>query len=190
MKKKQIEHYFKARVKEVQHILEDVSPWGFVCAAAFLDCLSKLVAGQDNKRKGYKDFVKDYLAKINPSYATFKYKSGSKDLPEQLYHVFRCGIVHQFSLVPDQQSLNSGGQLRSIILCHRKESKRKNLPHLSQYSSAKISDAAVFVAEDFGKDLKKVVKLIFSSQAKTITPEITEKMKDWVKKHPPIMGGF
>jgi hypothetical protein len=92
--------------------------------------------------------------------------------------------------VPDQQSLNSGGRLRSIVLCHRKESKRKNLPHLSQYSSGKISDAAVFVAEDFGKDLKKAVKLIFSSQAKTINPEITKKMKDWVKKHPPIMAGF
>ncbi len=170
--------------------MEGVSPWGFVCAAAFLDCLSKLVAGQDNKRKGYKDFVKDYLAKINPSYVTFKYKSGSKDLPEQLYHVFRCGIVHQFSLVPDRKSLNSGGRLRSIVLCHRKESKRKNLPHLSQYSSAKTPDAAVFVAEDFAKDLKRVVKLIFSSEAKTIDPEITEKMKDWVEKHPPIMGGF
>jgi hypothetical protein len=50
----------------------------------------------------------------------------------------------------------------------------KNLPHLSQYSSGKISDAAVFVAEDFGRDLKSVVKLIFSSQAKTINPEITK----------------
>lgn len=177
MKKKQIEQYFKARVKEVQRILEDVSPWGFVCAAAFLDCLSKLVAGQDNKRGGYKDFVKDYLAKINPSYASFKYKSGAKDLPEQLYHVFRCGIVHQFSLVPDQQSLNSGGRLRSIVLCHRKESKRRNLPHLSQYSSGNISDAVVFVAEDFGKDLENVVKLIFSPQAKTINPHITQKWR-------------
>ena len=177
-------------MKELQRILKDGSPWGFLCAAAFLDCLSKLVAGQDNKRKGYKDFVKDYLAKINPSYASFKYKSGTKDQPEQLYHVFRCGIVHQFSLVPDQQSLNSGGRLRSIVLCHRKESKRKNLPHLSQYSSGKISDATVFVAEDFGKDLKNAVKLIFSSRAKTIDPEITKKMKDWVKKHPPIIGGF
>ena len=46
------------------------------------------------------------------------------------------------------------------------------------------------MAEDFGKDLKNAVKLILSSQAKTINPEITEKMKDWVKKHPPIMGGF
>jgi len=67
MDKKEIERYFKARVKEVQRILKDGPPWGFLCAAAFLDCLSKLVAGQDNKRKGYKDFVKDYLAKINPS---------------------------------------------------------------------------------------------------------------------------
>lgn len=190
MNKKQIEQYYKARAKELQRILEDGSPWGFVCAAAYLDCLSKLVAGQDNKRKGYKDFVRNYLAKINPSYASFAYKNGSKDLPEQLYHVFRCGIVHQFSLVPDQQSLNSGGRSRSIVLCRRKESKRKNLPHLSQYSSGTISDAAVFVAEDFGKDLESVVSLIFSSQAKAIEPQIARNIKDWVKKHPPIAGGF
>jgi len=190
MKKQPIEQYFKARVKEVQRILKYVSPWGFVCAAAFLDCLSKLVAGQDNKRKGYKDFVKNYLARINPSYESFQYKSGSKDLPDQLYHVFRCGLVHQFSLVPDQQSLDSGGRLRSIVLCHRKESKRRNLQHLSRYSPGKISDAAVFVAEDFGKDLKNLVKLIFSSQAKTINPDIAQKMEEWVKKHPPVMGGF
>jgi hypothetical protein len=190
MRKNQIEQYFKARAKEIQSILKDVSPWGFVCAAAFLDCLSKLVAGQDNKRNGYKDFVKNYLARINPSYASFQYESGSKDLPEQLYHVLRCGIVHQFSIVPDQQSLNSGGRLRSIVLCHRKESKRRNLPHLSSYSSEKISDAAVFVAEDFGRDLKDTVTFIFSSQAKAINPEITKKMKEWVKKYPPIMGGF
>jgi hypothetical protein len=190
MKKQPIEQYFKARVKEVQRILKYVSPRGFVCAAAFLDCLSKLVAGQDNKRKGYKDFVKNYLARINPSYESFQYKSGSKDLPDQLYHVFRCGLVHQFSLVPDQQSLDSGGRLRSIVLCHRKESKRRNLQHLSRYSPGKISDAAVFVAEDFGKDLKNLVKLIFSSQAKTINPDIAQKMEEWVKKHPPVMGGF
>lgn len=190
MDKKEIERYFKARVKEVQRILKDGPPWGFLCAAAFLDCLSKLVAGQDNKAKGYKHFVKDYLAKINPAYASFKYKNGATNLPEQLYHVFRCGIIHSFSLVPDQQSLNSGGRSRSIVLCHRKESKRKHLPHLSRYSAGKISEAAVFVAEDFGKDLKKVVKLIFSPQVKTIDPQITKKMKKWVYQQPPIMGGF
>jgi hypothetical protein len=190
MKKKDIEKYFKARAKDVQRILKDGSPWGFLCAAAFLDCLSKLVAGKDNKRKGYKEFVRDYLGKINPTYRSFQYRSGFTDLPEQLYHVFRCGIVHSFSLVPDQQSQKNGGRPRSIVLCHRKESQKKNLPHLSQYSSAKITDAAVFVAEDFGKDLKKVVKLIFSSQAKAIDPQITNKMKSWVKQQPPIMGGF
>jgi len=190
MNKKEIERYFKVRLKELQCILKDGSPWGFLCAAAFLDCLSKLVYGEDRKRKGYKDFIKNYLSKINPSYASFTYRNREKDLPEQLYHVFRCGIVHQFSLVPDPQSRRSGGRSQSIVLCHRKESKRRNLSHLSQYSSGEISDAAVLVAEDFCKDLKSVVKLIFSSQAKEIEPKITQNMKAWVKKYPPIKGGF
>jgi hypothetical protein len=188
--KNKIEKYFTKRVKEVQIALKDRSPWGFICASAFLDHLSKLVAGRDNKGSGYKDFVKNYLARINPSYESFQYKSGSKDLPEQLYYVFRCGLVHQFSLVPDKQSLKHGGRLCSIVLCHRKESKKRNLSHLSPYSTEVVPDAALLVAEDFGKELKNVVKLLFSSKAKTIDPEIENKMKKWVKEHPPIMGGF
>jgi hypothetical protein len=46
------------------------------------------------------------------------------------------------------------------------------------------------VAEDFGKDLDRVVKLIFSSKAKGIDADITKKMKQWVSQHPPISGGF
>jgi len=190
MRERQIEQYFKARAKEIQRLLKDRSPWGFVCAAAFLDCLSKLVAGKDDKRNGYKTFVKNYLARVNPIYLSFRYKSGAKDLPDQLYHVLRCGIVHQFSLVPDEQSLKNGGRLRSIVLCHRKESKRRNLPHLSSYSSGKSPDAAVFVAEDFAKDLMDTVRFIFSSQAKTVNPEIVKNIEEWVEKYPPIMGGF
>jgi hypothetical protein len=53
-----------------------------------------------------------------------------------------------------------------------------------------ITDSCLFVAEDFGKDLTKVVKLIFSSQAKGIDADITKKMKQWIKQQPPISGGF
>jgi hypothetical protein len=190
MKKNEIEKYFKARAKEVQRILKDGTPWGFLCAAAFLDCLSKLVEGKDSKRKGYKDFVRNYLKTINSEYASFRFNSGKTDLPEQLYHIFRCGIVHSFSLIPDKQSQDNGGRPHSIVLCHQKEAKAKNISHLSNYSMGIITDSCLFVAEDFGKDLTKVVKLIFSSQAKGIDADITKKMKQWIKQQPPISGGF
>ncbi len=190
MKKKEIEGYFKARVKEVQRILEDVTPWGFLCAVAFLDCLSKLVAGSDKKAPGYKAFVRNYLQAVNSKYNTFRYNDSTVSLPDQMYHVFRCGIIHSFSLIPDQQSLRKGGRPHSIRLCHQKEAKAKNISHLSHYSKGATTDACLFVAEDFGKDLEKVVRLIFSSKAKAIDADITKKMKQWVSQHPPISGGF
>lgn len=185
-----METYFKARAREVQRILKDGTPWGFLCAAAFLDCLSKLVTGKDRGKQGYKDFVQKYLKTINPKYASFRFISGEMDLPKQLYHVFRCGIVHSFSLIPDKQSLAQGGRLHSIRLCHQKEAKVKGISHLSNYSKGVTTDACLFVAEDFGKDLGKVVKLIFSSRAKGIDADITKNMKQWVNQKPPISGGF
>ena len=188
--KKEIERYFIARAIEVQRILKDGTPWGFVCAVAFLDCLSKLVAGRDNGSRLYKDFVRNYLKTINPKYASFRFISEDMDLPVQLYHVFRCGIVHSFSLIPDKRSLDQGGRPHSIRLCHQKEAKAKGISHLSNYSKGVTTDACLFVAEDFGKDLGRVVKLIFSSKAKGIDANITKKMKQWVRQHPPISGGF
>ena len=190
MRQKGLERYFKARAREVQRILKDGTPWGFLCAAAFLDCLSKLVAGKDNGSRGYKEFVQNYLKTINPKYASFRFISGDIDLPKQLYHVFRCGIVHSFSLIPDKRSLNRGGRPHSIRLCHKKEANAKNISHLSNYSKGITTDACLFVAEDFGKDLTRVVRLIFSSKAKGIDADITKKMKEWITQQPPISGGF
>jgi hypothetical protein len=142
------------------------------------------------KRKGYKNFVNKFLSNINRNYQTFTYGNGKQDLPDQLYHVFRCGVIHSFSLVPDQQAIQNGGRIRSIVLCHKKESRRKNLPHLSNYSSNAIPDAAVFVAEDFSRDLRKVVSLIFSQSARQIEPSINKNIRSWLSRHPPISGGF
>lgn len=190
MTKTQARHYFIARAKDVQRIMEDGSPWGFLCAAAFLDVLAKLVAGRDLKRPGYKNFVRNFLSETNPRYQTFTYMNGRQDLPDQIYHVFRCGIIHSFSLVPDQQTLQNSGRVRSIVLCHKKESRKKRLPHLSNYSSGVTRDAVVFVAEDFSRDLRKVVSLIFSQHGKQIEPSINRNIRDWLSKYPPISGGF
>lgn len=191
MRKKEMEKYFKARAREVQRILKDGTPWGFLCVAAFLDCLSKLVAGNDDrKREGYKDFIKKYLKTINPKYASFRYLSGKTDLDEQLYHVLRCGIIHSFSMTPDKQSLNNGGRPYSIVLCHQTEAKTKRLFHLSNYSKGTVKDACILIAEDFGKDLEEVVGFIFSPKARRIDTNITKNMKQWIKQQPPISGGF
>lgn len=182
--------YYLARAREVQQISKDGTPWGFLCAACLLDSLAKLVAGQDKGRTGYKEFIRDYLSQINVQYISFTYLNGQTDLPDQMYHVLRCGIVHSYSLVPDQRAINNGGRIRSIVLCHKKESRRNNLPHLSLYSSQRINNSALFVSEDFANDLKKATTLIFRLAKKRQYSHLHRNILNWINKHPPICGGF
>lgn len=152
--------------------------------AAFVEYLSKLVYGQDNGALGFKNFVIDYLAKINPLYQNFKYKNGESDLNKQMYHILRCGIVHSFSLVPDKKSIKEGGRLRSIVLAHKKSGQS----HLSAYSSCDAHDAAIFISEDFACDIELVVDHIFG-EAKTC-PALRRNIETWLSTQPPITGGI
>ena len=189
--------YFKNRIDELKRLSRDksqVNPWIFVCASAFIDYLAKIVNGQDMQGSGYKGFISDYLSIINPVYKTFTYKNGKQDLPDQMYHVLRCGILHSFSFIPDSKSSKSGGRLRSIVLCHADERDRKGWRHLMSYPPSgsthptSVTDAALFVAEDFIDDLENVVNHIFC-QASTDSA-LKTKIKDWTHKHPPIMGNI
>jgi len=185
------ESYFKKRVNELRRACKDTTPWVFLSAATFLEYLTKLVYGKDRKGKKYKRFIKDYLGKIQPLYKDFIYKDGNRDLPLQIYHVLRCGIVHSFSLIPDDRARTAGGRGRSIALCHKKEAKKKKLAHLGSYQSQKktgVKDAALFVAEDFVDDLGKVTDLIFKRAKENKT--LRNNMRRWINAHPPVTGGF
>ncbi len=176
------------RVNELEGICQNGTPWVFLCACAMLEYLAKIVNGADRKSKGYKDFIVDYLGRVRTEYKDFTYKNGNQDLPIQMYHVLRCGIIHSFSLIPDSTSVDQGGRDRPIVLCHKLESDRKGWSHLMQYSSDKINDAALFVAEEFVDDIARVVDLIF--QKATKDPVLKRNIESWLKKHPPIAGGF
>lgn len=180
--------YFEGRAREIGVMCNDGTPWVFLAASAMLDYLAKLVAGADQKAQGYKAFVRNYLGAVRPLYRDFKYRNGGPDLPEQMYHVLRCGIVHSFSFIPDELSAKKGGRDRSIVLCHRIESSEKHWHHLMAYSTDKVSDAALFVAEDFSEDIALVVKHLFKKAKEDST--LSSNIERWVKAHPPIMGGF
>ena len=118
------EAYFTGRIDDLKRMSADGTPWVFLCSSAVIEYFSRLAAGKNDGAEGFKRFVKAYMP---PAYLTFKYRSGLADLPEQLYHVLRCGIVHSFSLIPDTKAKSSGGRNRSIVLSHHE-------PHLSSYS--------------------------------------------------------
>lgn len=133
---------FKERIVDILHFCESGSPLVFVLASAFLDYLAKLPEGKDNGAEGYKDFVAQWLMQVRPEYSSFRYASGQSDLPIQMYHVLRCGILHSFSLIPDSRARDKGGRDRSVVLIHRREAQEEGLGHLGRFASESVRDAA------------------------------------------------
>ena len=48
-----------------------------------------------------------------------------------MYIILRCGIVHSFSFVPNQQGINNNGRTRSILLARigRSNAQLRPSPH-------------------------------------------------------------
>lgn len=180
--------YFLNRATELRRMCAHVDPWVFLASSAFLEYLAKLANGKDVGREGYKDFILQYLAQVRPLYRDFTDMNGLRDLPVQMYHILRCGIVHSFSLIPDKMASSAGGRERSIILCHAKERDDNGWTHLMQYKSPRVNDAALFVAEDFTVDIEKATHLLLC-KARTDTA-LCGNIEAWLKNHPPIAGGF
>lgn len=167
------------------------TPWAFVGAAAMIDYCSRLQNGGHTDRWKYIGFIRKYF----PSkYRAFEYRrkhrrksmtatgivvSNSKtDLPEQMYYILRCGLVHAYSLVPSATERNNGGRTRSIWLIHR-ASKTQN--HLTNFELRPyVTDAAYFVAEDFIADLQTAIRALFKDIS------VRENIRTALTKQPPI----
>jgi len=176
----------REQIADIKRFCLTGSPLVFVLASAYLDYLAKLPPGKDDHAKGYKDFITNWLSRVRPGYESFRFHCGKADLPVQMYHVLRCGILHSFSLIPDERALKQGGRDRSIILFHRKESQEQGFSHLSNYADSKAPDAAVFVAEDLAEDIEKVMELLFAEAENN--PELKANMETWLQQHPLITG--
>jgi hypothetical protein len=172
------ETYFAPQIADLKRMIADGTPWVFLCGSAVIDYLSKLAAGKNGYGEGFKQFVTDYMP---VAYRTFKYQSGATDLPEQLYHVLRCGIVHSFSLIPDKQARRKGGRDRSVVLSH-------DGPHLSAYSSTNAPDACRLRADGFVADLEAAMNKLFAD-ASTNTL-LAKNITAWLALHPPIAGNI
>jgi hypothetical protein len=178
MNHSQIKQYCLDRLNEARPIIVNGTPWGFLCLAAFIDFLAKLAKNVDAKGPGYKDFFKAHAH----AYADFRYANGAQDLPEQFYHVLRCGICHSFSLKPDAQALGQGGREKSIHISHDGlDDDGTAYAHLSNYTK-KGCDAAVLLGGSLCDDLTKLVCDMFSDVT------VQTNAEAWVKDHPPING--
>jgi hypothetical protein len=178
----EVESYFIARCDEIISLSDRGDPWIFLCGSAMIDYLTNMTIGTSSRDK-YIKFIKQYFSQVNPLYKNFTYQSGNQDLSKQMYVILRCGIVHSFSFIPNQQGLSNGGRGRSILLAHE----RNGHKHFDRCVNNGM-DSVVFTAEQFAKDIKDVVLLVFlkaSSDQGLATKILTHTFS-----HPPILGGF
>ena len=170
--------YMRGALRELVTLEGGLIAWRFLCAASFLDYLSCMTSGKGGAN-AYKSFITTWFP---AKYGAFTYRNGKKDLPIQMYHVLRCGLVHSFSLVPDSRGVVAGGRKRSIVFATRGD--RLGV-HLAGYSKGSVVDAALFVLEDFLEDVWAVNNKLFK-QAETDRALAARIMK-WSRNHPPIL---
>jgi hypothetical protein len=172
-----IKTYCEDRLKEIREVSKNGTPTGFLCVAAFVDFLAKLAAGCDQKRNGYKSLITAYFP---DGYKNFTFSSGDKDLPAQFYSVFRCGILHGFSLFPDRPNRN-GTKVRTIVISHDGKDGSNTYAHLSNYTD-KGFDAALLLADNLCDDLASAIQSMFTYTS------VQANAENWVRQQPPIQG--
>lgn len=177
----EIENHFKLIARDLPNQCKSGDPWVFLTASAFIEYLAKLVRGYNGGSSGYMNFIRIWMPE---KYRNFTYINQKKDLPEQMYYILRCGIVHSFSFIPDNQSKERGGRDRAIVLTHRKNNDGL---HLINYRGNNGNyDSALFVAEDFVNDIIDTLEEVFN-KAKT-DKGLKNNIIQWVERHPPIAG--
>jgi len=134
------------------------SPSAFATATELLDALAQ--ASTSPRRHGqpkgngtrFREFIRRYMG---PRYTSFLYASGKQDLPEQMYAILRCGLVHTRSLTPTP-ALNgkpSDGRENSILIAG-------DGVHLAPVTAAPY-DAALFVFDPFIADIEAALRRVF-----------------------------
>ena len=178
----EIKNYFNDRCDEIISLSERGDPWVFLCGSAMIDYLTNMTMGKSN-RENYIKFIEEYFGEVNVLYKDFTYQNGSKDLPLQMYVTLRCGIVNSFSLIPDATGKSNKGRSRSILLAHE----MKGYSHFATIKNNKL-DSVVFTAEQFAKDIKETIHIIF--QKATTEKSLENQIIEHVENFPPITGKF
>lgn len=150
---KWIEEYFLNLIKGLKRQIVNGDPWLFVCGSTYIDYLTRAVNGRETGASDYKRFLREYFFKACPEYMAVPFKDISTQMDVQMYHVLRCGIVHQFSLRPDRTGRKHGGRDRSILLAH---GYKNNLITYSNNKTRPPLDSVVLVVEHFLDDLEMI----------------------------------
>jgi hypothetical protein len=179
----EVYNYYKTLVEDIKEFAYNGQGdlLTFLMCSSYIDFLVKMVYDKESTSNDYKIFIRDFLSKVDIRYKDFSYTIGKKkDLPEQMYHILRCGITHSYSLVPDSKSVTKGGRERSIMLGQRKN----NNTHFTKYDENGY-DTVIFTVEDFAEDLRGVLDKIFLELAPN-DQQLSRNILSWVNKYPPL----
>lgn len=168
--------YFKDRVGELATINHSI--WGFVGAAGLLEYITQLVNNGDSSAQKYKDFFQSKY--MNPKYNAFVYQNGKQDLPVQIYHTYRCGLLHGFSLVADEQGRKKGARDGSIVFNSLKDSPALTAANNCTAYTAHGFDACRLILEPLVLDIGNAIDKIFNDSA------LDKSIEDSAKLHPPF----
>lgn len=169
--------YLKSRLHEISQVGSgQKNPWPFVMCAAFIDYM-KVLSGSPS----YSSFICSYLP---ARYKNFSYTDlRKKDLPKQMYHILRCGIVHSFSLFPDDIGTKRGARPRAVTISHR-SSRNKHLDYKVWQRDGQTYYSAVFVLEDFIKDISSALDKLFRTAKRD--KKLRNRIQTQLKKQPLI----
>jgi len=171
----EVKSYCDSRLGEIRSVIRVSPAFGFVCMAAFVEFLSKLYSGKDGKADGYIDFIRETFP---PKYISCRFNSGDYDLPDQIYKTFRCGMLHAFSLTPDEPNRGSN-KVRTIVISHDGKYGEKQYKHLDKFQENGF-DAVVLIADDFCNDIQLAMNKFLTDSS------YYNKVTGRIKQQPPL----
>lgn len=160
------EQYFIDRGNELLAVAG--TPWAFAGGTCLIEYIAKMINGGTADQFAFIDFIRNHM----PQYGHFLYKTSNsrrqrtgfdtttQDLPEQIYYILRCGLLHRFSLIPTATEISNGGRPRSVVMSHHPGATQGHLSHYSNGSD--VVDAAFLVSQDFIADIQQAVRNVFS----------------------------
>lgn len=163
---------------------ENGSVWDFLILGCLLEWTSKL---NNDLGKGTLQAFVYLFQKRMPKYCDVKYVTPSKyqDLPEQLYLVLRCGLVHGLSLKPDMSEQNSKrykGHIRenTLLLWHRGNHLKINRQRLNGIEYDRVNIDYESLLEDTQISLNDIFE-----ESKTNT-KLRDSILKFIQKNPGI----
>ena len=175
--KPEIQEYCENQLEVIRQINGDKrfqTPVSFVCIAAFIGYLSRLAYGKncihDSDSQIYTRFVTEILGCVKNDY---------KAIANDLYFVFRCGIVHSMSFKPP---CGAKEPICNIAISHDPKT-QWNVNRCFYRHTDQIGDVyTVLNADDLISDLSKAILQMFADAT------LRQHAIDFANKQPPIKG--